>query len=403
MKILKPVYYDEFKCIGSECIDTCCIGWQIQIDKKSYLKYRKTKGEFSEKLNDSVVRNRKNETELFYAEMKLKEAKCPLLNGKKLCEIYINLGEEYLCNTCKIYPRLIRKYGDICEKTLSLSCPEVARILVETNKDISFNMENENLNEVEQKYVEKKYIVKEEYNKELYNLLWEGRDLSIELAQFKEIPIWKRLILLKIIEEKLQILIDESKYNELNNTIVNLTNIITNYDVIKSLDNINKVNRIKIQFIHMILQRRANYGKTNNRFWEILDDFNYLFGDKNETDILEILDIKENKFNEYFRKYEYIFENYIVYNLYNYYMQVLSTRDLNKVILILILKYSIIKILLLAKWNKNGEELNKKDIIDVLYSFSRIMEHNDGFINDLYIDIKKEEYDSLAYLTILVR
>ena len=264
-------------------------------------------------------------------------------------------------------------------------------------------MENENLNEVEQKYVEKKYIVKEEYNKELYNLLWEGRDLSIELAQFKEIPIWKRLILLKIIEEKLQILIDESKYNELNNTIVNLTNIITNYDVIKSLDNINKVNRIKIQFIHMILQRRANYGKTNNRFWEILDDFNYLFGDKNETDILEILDIKENKFNEYFKKYEYIFENYIVYNLYNYYMQVLSTRDLNKVILILILKYSIIKILLLAKWNKNGEELNKKDIIDVLYSFSRIMEHNDGFINDLYIDIKKEEYDSLAYLTILVR
>ena len=109
MKILKPVYYDEFKCIGSECIDTCCIGWQIQIDKKSYLKYRKTKGEFSEKLNDSVVRNRKNETELFYAEMKLKEAKCPLLNEKKLCEIYINLGEEYLCNTCKIYPRLIRK------------------------------------------------------------------------------------------------------------------------------------------------------------------------------------------------------------------------------------------------------------------------------------------------------
>ncbi|HDK7159458.1 TPA: flagellin lysine-N-methylase [Clostridium botulinum] len=398
MKILKPVYYAEFKCIGSECIDTCCKDWQIQIDKKSYLKYRKTKGEFSKKLNDSVVRNRKNGTELFYAEIKLKEDKCPLLNEKKLCGIYINLGEEYLCNTCKIYPRLIRKYGDIYERTLSLSCPEVARILVETNEDISFNMGNENLNEVEQKY-----IVKGEYNKELYNLLWKGRDLSIEVAQFKEIPIWKRLIFLKIIEKKLQILIDESKYNELNNTIVNLTNIITNYDVIKSLDNINKVNRIKIQFIHTILQRRANCGKTNNKFLEILDDFNCLFGDKNETDILEILDIKENRFNEYFKEYENIFENYIVYNLYNYYMQVLKTRDLNKEILMLILKYSIIKILLLAKWNKQGERLNKKDIIDVLYSFSRVMEHNDKFIDDLCIDIKKEEYDSLAYLTILVR
>ncbi len=88
MKILKPVYYDEFKCIGSECIDTCCKGWQIQIDKKSYLKYRKTKGEFSKKLNDSVVRNRKNGTELFYAEIKLKEDKCPFLMKKNFV-VYI--------------------------------------------------------------------------------------------------------------------------------------------------------------------------------------------------------------------------------------------------------------------------------------------------------------------------
>lgn len=36
MKILKPFYYDDFKCIADKCIDSCCIGWRISIDKESY-------------------------------------------------------------------------------------------------------------------------------------------------------------------------------------------------------------------------------------------------------------------------------------------------------------------------------------------------------------------------------
>ncbi len=44
--------------------------------------------------------------------------------------------------------------------------------------------------------------------------------------------------------------------------------------------------------------------------------------------------------------------------------------------------------------------MNKEDIVDVLYLFSRIMKYNDDFIDPLYEDIKAEGYDTLAYLTI---
>ena len=46
MKILKPFYYDYFQCIANKCIDSCCIGWKVDIDKKSYKKYKKVNGEF---------------------------------------------------------------------------------------------------------------------------------------------------------------------------------------------------------------------------------------------------------------------------------------------------------------------------------------------------------------------
>jgi len=396
MEILKPFYYDKFKCIGAQCKDSCCIGWKVYIDKKSYVNYKKVKGEFGKKLNYGISRNRSNETYLHYGEMKLRDGRCKFLNDNNLCDVYINLGEEYLCNTCKQYPRVLYKFSNIFEKTLNISCPEVARIFVESNEIFSFNIENEELNGTE-----KQFIQEGKHNKNLYNLLWKGRDLSIKVAQFREIDIWKRLVFIKTIGEKLQELINESNYNQLENAIEELKNTITSFKVISSLDNIEKVNTVKIAFIKVLLQRKVNIGESNKVFNEILKDFNFIFEDNEKASL--ILEKKENEFNIYFKEYEYIFENYIIYSLYNNYIKALNSKDLNKNILILTLSYSTIKMLLLAKWIKNDEILIKEDIIDVLYSFSRVTEHNNIFMESLYKDLKKEGYDSLAYLTILVR
>jgi len=57
--ILIPEYFEEFSCIGGACEDTCCAGWNITVDKKTYQNYRKVKHpEISEKLQRYVKRNR---------------------------------------------------------------------------------------------------------------------------------------------------------------------------------------------------------------------------------------------------------------------------------------------------------------------------------------------------------
>ena len=54
-----------------------------------------------------------------------------------LCDIYINLGEEHLCETCKNFPRITQDYTDFVEHTLSLACPEGARLILEEENDYS--------------------------------------------------------------------------------------------------------------------------------------------------------------------------------------------------------------------------------------------------------------------------
>ena len=52
--------------------------------------------------------------------------------------MYTALGEKSLCKTCTGYPRHIEEFENVREFTLSLSCPEVAKILLEKTEPVYF-------------------------------------------------------------------------------------------------------------------------------------------------------------------------------------------------------------------------------------------------------------------------
>ena len=35
MRYVKPHFYDSFVCTAGDCPDTCCAGWEVDVDKKS--------------------------------------------------------------------------------------------------------------------------------------------------------------------------------------------------------------------------------------------------------------------------------------------------------------------------------------------------------------------------------
>ena len=53
-----------------------------------------------------------------------------------LCEIQAQLGHEALSNVCQEYPRLRHDYGDFIELGLEMSCPEAARLILNSDYQI---------------------------------------------------------------------------------------------------------------------------------------------------------------------------------------------------------------------------------------------------------------------------
>ena len=189
MKLLKPYYYDKFKCIGSACPNTCCKGWDISIDEEMNKLYQDLEGDFGDRLRQNIYS--KNNQNYF----KLNQSKvCPFLNENMLCEIYINLGEESMCDTCKNYPRITKLHADIIEQTLTLSCPEVARLLIESKTKIDF----------EYGEIKRLKLKPEKVNASLFNCMLHARTLFIDIMQKKHIKLLYRQLLLIIISDKIQ-------------------------------------------------------------------------------------------------------------------------------------------------------------------------------------------------------
>ena len=124
MKLIKPDYFDSFRCIASACPDSCCKEWDVLIDSEKAALYRSLPGSLGDRLR-SVLKDEDGET-----YMEIENGRCPMWRQDGLCRIQAELGEDALCKTCREFPRLTHDYGNFMEMGLELSCPEAARIIL---------------------------------------------------------------------------------------------------------------------------------------------------------------------------------------------------------------------------------------------------------------------------------
>lgn len=134
-----PTYYKKFKCIASLCPDSCCKDWDVVVDSETEASYNSINTDFGDKLRSLMLTDSDGDR-IFESQ----SGRCPFWNSDMLCDIYINLGEEHLCETCKSFPRITQDYGAFAEKLLSFACPEAARLmLAEDNAYTDFKSDYE--------------------------------------------------------------------------------------------------------------------------------------------------------------------------------------------------------------------------------------------------------------------
>lgn len=128
--VRRPSYYKNFRCIGSDCTDNCCIGWEIDIDENTLTYYQQVPGTFGRRLQENIALPASDSEENAHFIMDSTE-RCPFLNRCSLCDIFIHLGEEHLGQICADHPRFYEWFSDGREEGLGLCCEAAAKLILQ--------------------------------------------------------------------------------------------------------------------------------------------------------------------------------------------------------------------------------------------------------------------------------
>ncbi len=181
----KASYYDDFECIGSKCPNSCCIGWTIDLDMETYVKYLKKKDSH---LENNLIKN-SNPTLDKFAKIKLdKNDRCSFLCKDNLCNVQKKYSKSLLSKTCSSFPRRKVNYGSTEISSGMISCPEISRLLFSDNDVFKIvDHENkiqssENLNIIPNEYKDDNYAVDGEKIFKLLLKIYNDKSIPLEVC-----------------------------------------------------------------------------------------------------------------------------------------------------------------------------------------------------------------------------
>lgn len=376
-----PEYYDEFSCIASHCKDSCCAGWEIDIDDESYEYYRSVEGPFGDRLRESM----------FVAEdggyrFKLKGPKrCAMLNDNNLCDLYTALGEEALCEVCTEYPRFSLVYGQVEQKALSLSCEEVGRILfgrTEPEQLIDIELPGDCEDDEE----DPQYVAFMEWVQKEAVAILQNRELSIT-ERTREFLAWC---------DRVQ-------------TIINYSQAKDDLSILEAWKNQDADREIR-EWEQKNIEgkekpaRNLSYEDFCDRF-EIFLDMEELdeewINTKAEFEQIYHEDTYERLLLAYLNSKDYSelgYEHLLVYFVYRYLMNAVYDYDILSYAKMIVVATLVVRDMDAARFQRNGGSFTMFDRIDVARIFSKEVEHSEGNAEDLKEMCMMEEIASVDAL-----
>lgn len=378
MKYVFTDFFTDFECIGGECPDTCCAKWGIIIDNATMQKYLSLEEPQKSWICSKIVEIEGKKL------IKLKEnGDCPFLNDCKLCDIYLQVSPDALSETCQTYPRKIVNYYDVILATVSVSCPEVARIVLEKKEPIVFAYTENDLK-----------VDTSGADWLLYNELINGLVITTGILQNRSFAIWERVYLALRLSYQVQTHIEEGCLESLRKNIEAYNN--STYCEMQLREMIEADGRLagRWKLIYSMLKGIENATKLPREAQQFL--VNYI--------VLDEMDEETYCYwSEQFKSVEIEteFENLAVEFIFEYYMDALNGSDLFKNVLKMALFLVLTRVFEVTHYNIQ-KEITEKDKIQIVSKLSRVMEHSEML--ELYADelITKNELEQLYRLAYLL-
>ena len=385
-----PQYVNKFSCLGSKCPETCCHGMTIDIDKDTHSKYQKIKIEGITNI-PNLLQKKDNPTEKHFSSIKSKkDGYCSFLGNDGLCSIQKKYGEDFLSHTCYTFPRKNINFKENKLVTLSVSCPEAARLC----------LSNKNSMEIyEDKFYKKKKfnLVSEKFETPFANTGNLIINTVYQLLQNEKISYLNSLVIFnKLLEEQLNISQNSKQFDEIYKffyenfcdiDIIAFDN--SNLKILFLTDIFNIIDQIKLRHTCSNFYTQKLISLIENSYLELVGRFNNM-----DYAIENLKKINQEYFCKFEQKNNHIFRNFFLNEILGYaHILTNPNSSLKYNFYMSIFLATVSKIILLGICSKENREPTLEDFVNIINSVERsnqIFFHHDKNFKMLFnIDILK--------------
>jgi len=396
MQMLVPKFVERFECIGAKCPDTCCAGWQVSIDKKTFNTYKQSKNpKLIQHFSASVKRTRSKATDKNYARIELNPvtAACPMIEDH-LCSVQKEMGEDKLSNTCFTYPRATSLVGDVYQQALTLSCPEAARLSLLSRDAFDFteakiSVRPETINSIKPSVA----LLPEQIN--------EIRFFCINLIRTEGLALWQKLVVLGLFCETLTEAFKSNGHNRIPEIIASTTELLGSSQKSEFFDAMQPNHEIQAFTFAMLWDSKTS-GTISQHQWVVNKAVVDGMGADPETGQVTSSNLVARyaqgvkRLPEAFKDAPFFLENYILNEMWTESFPFATTTPLEHY-LRLIIRFGLVRFMLAAQCSEEGKLPDLKTMVQTVQTFCRRYQHdtqfalnvNNCFENSGWADLKK--------------
>lgn len=366
MKYRTMSFYKEFSCIGGICEDSCCENWEIDLDDESVKLYKRQKGEFGKRLKDNMRVKDKQFT--------LNGTRCPFLNDQNLCDIFTEMGEECLCQTCTNFPRHIEEFENLKEVSLTISCPEACRIMLRQKNSLTFECREGKDEEYGLKPMKPLSFIKRlkenKLDEPLFDALFEVREQFFSVLQNRNMPVRERAYRVLSVMSEMQENIEQKNYQSLTKDLKQKLDAVVMPEF--DFDTANDKLKNRQAFIKQILNMYDGLEIIKPEWTK-----NLLMSIEKIQE-LSIKDYHELRyeFEAYYKEFEYEFEHLLVYYIFNYFLGAAYDGDALTKVKFAVLSYMVIWELDFVTWLINDKKFGYDNQVVNAHAYSKEVEHS---------------------------
>jgi lysine-N-methylase len=314
-------------------------------------------------------------------------------------------GESYLSQVCTIFPRIHQSIDTLLNTSLTLACPEAARLVLLNPDLLAESIKNA------------RQVAWDEAATDARGpgaWFWPLREFALGLIRNRAYPLWQRMFLLGTFCRRLDAITHGKLDRGISSLLRDFSAAVGSGSLRASMETIPADLTLQLNILVELVRLNVDNLQSSPRFHASLKEFIQGAFEESETamdkQVAKYASSYQRYYAPFFEKHPYILENYLINTIFKEQFPYATkdfapaaTQEPERQYTLLAIKFALIKGLLIGVAGCHQEAFSTEHVVQTIQVVFKHFEHTPKQLDQAYQLLVSKKLDNAHGLTMLLR